>query len=244
MDREAANVVVEVFPTIKQTARINRDFMTRATMYLAANAGVRQFLDIGTGIPTAPNLRQTAQEVDPTARIAYVDNDPLVLAHARALMASTPQGRAAYLDADMRDPGAILDSPAPRDTLDLSKPVALSLLAIMHFIPNDFRPHHIVATLLGALAPGSYLVMTHAADDFAPEDAARIGGAYRQRGIDVQARTREEFARFFTGLDLVEPGITVPHRWHAGIEPPLSWDRSIPVHAAVGRKPHAAPAAS
>jgi SAM-dependent methyltransferase len=235
-DREAANAVAAVFPTVKQVARVNRDFMTRVTMYLATKAGVRQFLDIGTGIPTAPNLHQTAQEVDPATRVVYIDNDPLVLAHARALMTGTNEGRTAYIDADVRDPEAILHSPRLRETLDLTQPVALSLIAIMHFIADDYRPHDIIATLLDALAPGSYLAMTHAARDFDPDGVANAAAIYQQRGISTTARSRQEFTRFFAGLDLVEPGITVPHRWQAGIEPPPSWDASVSFHAAVGRK--------
>ena len=220
VDREAANRVAEVVPTIKYAARVNRDFMSRATMYLARQAGVRQFLDIGTGIPTPPNLHQTAQEVEPSARVVYVDNDPLVLAHARALMVGTQQGRTAYIDADVRDPAAILDSPELRDTLDTTEPVAVSLIALLHFIGDAHAPHEIVDTLLGAFPAGSYLVMSHGTGDFDPEGTAAASKVYGNGSIELRLRDREEFGRFFEGLELVEPGITVPHRWNAGVEPP------------------------
>ncbi|ABW12495.1 protein of unknown function DUF574 [Parafrankia sp. EAN1pec] len=166
-DREAAEQVIGTFPSVRALARQNRSFMTRATRYLAGEMGIRQFLDIGTGIPTSPNLHEVAQSLVPAARVVYADNDPIVLAHARALLASSPQGRTVYLDADLRDPESILDSPQLRETLDLTQPVALSLVAILHFIKGD-EPYAIVRRLLDALPAGSYLVLTHGTADLDP----------------------------------------------------------------------------
>lgn len=215
-DRAAAAEVEKVFPTARLAARTNRDFMHRATRFLA-DQGIRQFLDIGTGIPTEPNLHQVAQAVAPESRVVYVDNDPVVLAHARALLAAGD--RTAFIAADATDPQAILRAPQLRETLDLGRPVALSMLALLHFIPDDARPDDILATLLDELAPGSYLVLTHFTADFnAGEPGQRTGdrvtAAYTaSSGLGIQTRTGVQFAEFFTGLDLVEPGLTTPHRW-------------------------------
>jgi SAM-dependent methyltransferase len=216
------------------TARTNRDWMHRVVRYVAEQ-GIDQFLDIGTGIPTEPNLHQVAQGITPSARVVYVDNDPLVLAHARALLVGTPQGRTAYLDADVREPRAILDSPELHETLDLSRPVALSLVALLHFVPEG--AHEIVATLLDALAPGSYLAISHVTADFSAEMSQAVE-VYRNSGVPAVARDRVEFARFFDGLDLVDPGIGVPHRWHnPGITPPASLDGRVSLYCALARKP-------
>ena len=177
-DREAVVEVEKWFPTVRLCARTNREFMQRATMYLARERGIRQFLDIGTGIPTAPNLHQIAQAVSPDTRVVYVDNDPLVLAHARALLTSSPEGRTAYLSADAANPRAILDSPVLNDVLDLSQPVALSMIAVLHFLADDAAPHDVVSTLTAALAPGSYLVMTHLTADYDPVGIEQAVGVY------------------------------------------------------------------
>jgi hypothetical protein len=235
VDREAVAEVEKWFPTVRLCARINRDFMQRSTMYLARECGIDQYLDIGTGIPTAPNLHQIAQEVTPAARVVYADSDPLVLAHARALLTSTPDGRTAYLSADARDPRAILDSPKLREVLDLSRPVALSMIAVLHFVDDDAAPYDVVSTLTEALAPGSYLTITHLTPDFDPDGIERAVGVYRANGLSCRARGRAEFARFFDGVDLVDPGIGVPHRWRAGIEPPPSMDKRVSFYSAVAR---------
>lgn len=235
-DRVAAEGVKAVWPSVVMTARINRAFMNRATRWLAGS-GVRQFLDIGTGIPTEPNLHQIAQEVAPDARVVYVDNDPIVLAHARALMVGTPEGRTAYVEADVTRPETILDAAELAEVLDLSQPVALSVVALLHFVPDDRDPHGILATLLDRLAPGSYLVMTHISADFGSPDVATAMRIYNDSGVPVQMRSRAEVARFFEGLELVEPGLTVPHRWrNDGIEVPASMDAQVSLYAAVGRK--------
>lgn len=236
-DKDAAAKVMQALPTVPLAAQVNRKFMRRATRYLAAERGVHQFLDIGTGIPTPPNLHQVAQEVARDARVVYVDNDPLVLAHAHALMIGTAEGRLAYIEADVRDPDAILSAPQLTETLDLAKPVALSLVAVLHFVADDSDPHGIVATLRDALAPGSFLVMTHMASDWSPQ-MNKAAEVYRQKGMTCATRSRAEFARFFDGLDLVEPGICVPHRWRwIGVEPPKQMDLDASLWAGVGRKP-------
>jgi hypothetical protein len=238
-DEEAAELVLNDFPQARTVARCNRDFLGRATRYLAAEAGIRQFLDIGTGIPTSPNLHEVAQQVAAEARVVYVDNDPLVLTHARALLTSCPEGATAYLDADLRDPEKILGSAEVRDTLDLSQPVALSLIAILHFIPDAYDPYGIVGALLDALPAGSYLTLTHATADFATEQADKAAAIYQARGIPVQARVLAEVERFFTGLDLIDPGIVVAHRWrpdHAGSDSDLT-DANVSCYAGLGRKP-------
>ncbi|WP_024806022.1 SAM-dependent methyltransferase [Nocardia sp. BMG51109] len=219
-DRIQAAKVEQAFPTVKLAAWINREFMHRATTFLA-RAGIRQFLDIGTGIPTEWNLHQIAQALAPDSRVVYVDNDPLVLTHARALMNSTPEGRTSYVEADVTTPDDILTAPALLNTLDLSTPVAVSLVALLHFIPDSKHPYDIVTTLMDACPAGSYLVTSHATPDFDAETFAKITEIYQAGGMDAQFRTREEIERLFTGLQLVEPGITTPHRWHADIEVPL-----------------------
>ena len=240
-DREAAEQALAAFPHARTTARANRAFLRRAVRYLVTEAGIRQFLDIGTGIPTSPNLHEVAQGAAPECRVVYTDNDPIVLAHARALLTSTPEGRTAYLNADLREPAKILESAELRDTLDLTQPVALSLVAILHFFPDETDPFGIVRTLLDALPSGSYLVLSHGTSDFStPEVARRFLEVYRSRGIPMQARTRDEVARFFDGLDLVEPGIQTTHRWRPDLadedESSLT-DEEVAAYAAIARKP-------
>lgn len=203
-----------------------------------AEAGIGQFLDIGTGIPTEPNLHQVVQKINLAARVVYVDNDPLVLAHARALLSGTDEGRISHVNADLTEPDSILSAPALLDTLDLEVPTALGLIATAHFVPGEVI-YEAVATLLTALAPGSYLMMTHLTAEIDPEGVAGTVAAYTQSGIVMQPRGREEFERFFTGLELVEPGIVPLHRWRPMMEQPPSYDRILPLYAAVGRKPAA-----
>jgi hypothetical protein len=185
-DRELAEKVLASMPSVRTAARENRAFLGRAVRFLAAEAGIRQFLDIGTGLPTSNNVHEVAQSVEPSARVVYADNDPLVLTHARALLASSPQGRTAYVQADLRDPESILGSPRLRDVLDLSKPVALMLVGVLHFIPDEDRPAEILATLIGALPAGSYLVASHTTTEYDPEGWARIQRQYAGGGIPGQ----------------------------------------------------------
>jgi hypothetical protein len=238
VDEAAAAHVEVVFPTIRITARTNRQFMHRATRWLASEAGIRQFLDIGTGIPTSPNLHQVAQEVAPETHVVYADYDPIVLRHAEALMRSGPEGRTAYIQADVRDPQTILSAERLHRTLDLTRPVALSLNALLHFVPDENHPYEIVATLLDAIPSGSYLALSHCTPDFAPEMWEKVAEVYRQGGIPVQVRSRDEVLRFFDGLEMVEPGLSVPHRWRPdGRSVEGATDAAVSMYAAVARKP-------
>ncbi|WP_043490628.1 MULTISPECIES: SAM-dependent methyltransferase [Streptomyces] len=238
VDTRAAEQVEVVWPDVIPWTRANRAFMHRATRWLATEAGIRQFLDIGTGIPTQPNLHQVAQQAAPASRVVYADNDPIVLAHAQALMLSAPEGRTAYLHADVKNPEAILAAEELHATLDLSEPVALSLNALMHFIGDDQKPYDIVQRLLAPLAPGSYLVLSHGAIDPRPGLSDAVTNLYRASGIHVQGRTHEEITAFFDGLELIEPGVVMPHRWKPETERERAEAdaRDLWIYAGVGRK--------
>ena len=237
VDREAAEKVLDWWPGVRDAARANRAFMQRAVRLLVEEAGIRQFLDIGTGIPTEPNLHQVAQEAAPECRIVYVDKDPLVLTHAESLMRSTPEGRTTYIHADLiTDLDDILRSPQLAETIDLTKPVALSLLALLHFVTDEQGAHAIVRRLLDALPAGSALLLSHVTPDFDAPALRQVEEIYRRGGIPAQVRTREEVAGFFDGLELVEPGITVPHRWRALASESTERDKKISAWAAVGIK--------
>ena len=213
-DRDAAEAIANVFPHIRTAARENRAFMQRAVRYLAAEAGIRQFLDIGTGLPTANNVHDVAQGVAPESRIVYVDNDPLVLTHARALLTSSEGGATAYIDADVRDPEKILGDPAVRETLDWSRPVALLLVAVLHFVEDHEDPYGIVNRLVAALPPGSYLVLSHATfDPLDPETIAAMNAVNEGITPRFSPRALAEVSRFFDGLDLLEPGIVSVSDW-------------------------------
>jgi hypothetical protein len=233
-DREAAEAVIEVRPTVVRDTRANRAFLRRAVAWLSSEVGIGQFLDIGTGLPTKPNVHEIAQTAIPSARIVYVDNDPLVLSHARALLASGPQGKTAYIDADLRAPEQILDQAAR--TLDFTRPAALLLVGILHLIGDDEDPHAIIARLMEALAPGSYLVVNAPASDVHGEVAAEGARRMAEMGsTPVTRRSREQVAAFFADLDLVEPGVVQTHRWHP--EPGISTSEyEVSAWAAIGRK--------
>jgi len=238
IDRETAEKGIKLIPTGRTPARENRAFLGRAVRYLVAEAGIRQFLDIGTGLPSANNVHEVAQAEAPESRVVYVDNDPIVLAHARALLTSTPQGRSAYIDADFCKPGTILDAPALRNTLDFSKPVALMLVGILHFIPDDQDPAQAIATLVDALPPGSYVTASHGSPEFNPEGAAAWTRSWRERGVPFQLRTTDEFADLvFRGLDLVDPGLVVVSEWRpqgTDLRPPAA---EVAVIGGIARKP-------
>ena len=212
-DREAAQAAMAANPGIVADVRANRAFLARAVRYLVAEAGIRQFLDIGTGLPTADNTHEVAQAVAPESRVVYVDNDPIVLTHARALLSSTPEGATAFLDADLREPELILKSAAR--TLDLGQPVGLMLLIILHLIPDEEHPERIVARLMNALPAGSYLVLSHPARDIQPSAMAEMTRRVneRMRGTTATPRTRDQVARFFGGLEMIEPGVVQPQQW-------------------------------
>jgi O-methyltransferase involved in polyketide biosynthesis len=212
-DRIAGEATIAAYPAIRASARANRAFLARSVRYLAAEAGIRQFLDIGTGLPTASNTHEVAQSVSPDSRIVYVDNDPLVLSHARALLTSSPEGVTAYLDADLRDTDRILKLAA--GTLDFTRPVAIMLLAILHYIPDLDEAQRIVARLVDAVPPGSYLVISHAASDISPEQMAEMikrMNEHLAEGNHV-GRTRDVVAQFFADVDLVEPGVVKVTEW-------------------------------
>jgi S-adenosyl methyltransferase len=212
-DREVGDKVLAGWPAIRVGVRENRKFLARVVRYLAGEAGIRQFLDIGTGLPTADNVHEVAQAVAPSARVVYVDNDPLVLAHARALLTSSPEGRTAYIHADLRDPVSILNDPVTREVLDFSQPVALMLIAILHMIPDEEKPAEIVATLLDALPPGSYIVASHLTAEHSA-GAASAERTFKQGGMAAQWRDSDVFARLaFSGLDLVSPGVVLTSEW-------------------------------
>jgi S-adenosyl methyltransferase len=213
-DRVAGEETVAAFPGIRLSAQANRAFLRRTVRYLAGPAAVRQFLDIGTGLPAASNTHEVSQAVAPSSRVVYVDNDPLVLAHARALLTSKPEGVTAYLDADIRDPDAILEQAAA--TLDFSRPVGIVLLAILHYVPDLAEARQIVARLTAAVPPGSFLVISHAGTDLLPEDVAAFEkslNAHLEAEHRHVARPHAEVAGFFDGLRLVEPGLVRVSDW-------------------------------
>ena len=233
-DRAAAEATLKIYPELAFSMRANRAFLGRAIRYLAGEAGMRQFLDIGTGIPTAGNTHQIAQEIAPESRVVYVDYDPVVLAHARALLTSNEAGATDYIHADLRDTSAILAKAS--QLLDFSKPVAVTLLAILHAIPDFDDPHAIVATLLDAVPPGSYLVISHAASDLLGQETVNnlddVAGPLWQQQFTY--RTREQVARFFAGTDLVPPGMVRVEDWRPG--PGTSDSGKSAVWCALGRK--------
>jgi SAM-dependent methyltransferase len=235
-DRASGEAIAAVVPTIRLWAVENRRFLGRTVDHLAAEAGIDQFLDIGTGIPAADNTHEVAQRLNPQARVVYVDNDPIVLTHARALLTSPAHdGKISYIDADLRDPDSILGAPALGSTLDLSRPVALMLVAVLHFLQDEHRPYEIVRSLLDALPSGSFLVVSHATHDFMPPEQARDAYAHDP---NFRFRSRDEFARFFDGLDLVRPGIVSIAEWRAEREAtPRPSLADVAAYGAVGRVP-------
>jgi S-adenosyl methyltransferase len=237
-DRETAQQVLRAVPTLRTAARENRAFLARAVKYLVSEAGIRQFLDIGTGLPSASNVHEVAQWAAPECRVVYVDNDPIVLAHARALLTSTPAGKTAYIQADLRRPEAILADPITRETLDFTRPVALMLVGVLHFLTGADHPARIVATLLDALPSGSYLVASHATHEYAPPGQGEtIARLYTDRGVPFQFRTGDEFAEMaFGGLEMVEPGVVSVSEWRPTEElRPLP--EEVAWNAGVARKP-------
>ena len=237
-DRATAAKVLDSWGTVRTAMRENRAFLGRAVRYLAAEAGVGQFLDIGTGLPSANNVHEVAQAVNPATRVVYADNDPIVLAHARALLASGPQGATAYLEADIRDPDKILSDQVTRGTLDFTEPIALMLVAVLHFILDEDDPLRIVRTLVDALPSGSYVVASHATAEHNPEGLSGANRAYSEGGVRGALRTSEEFADLvFGGLELVDPGVVLVSEWRpeeGGLRPAAS---EVNTYGAVARKP-------
>jgi S-adenosyl methyltransferase len=233
-DRAAAEAALRIWPEMAFAMRANRAFLGRAVRYLAGQAGIRQFLDIGTGIPTAGNTHQVAQAIAPETRVVYVDYDPVVLAHARALLISNEAGATDYIHADLRDTPAILDQAAR--LLDFTRPVAVTLLAILHAIPDSDDPHAIVARLMDTVPPGSYLAISHVASDLLSrgtvDDLTDVADRMAQQQFTY--RSREQVARFFQGTDLVEPGLVRVEEWRP--DPGTTDTGMSALWGAVGRK--------
>ncbi|WP_433497438.1 SAM-dependent methyltransferase [Sphaerimonospora sp. CA-214678] len=236
VDRQVGDHIAGMFPHIADVARHDRAFLRRAVRYLAGEAGIRQFLDIGTGLPTVDNTHEIAQRVTPDARVVYVDNDPLVLVHARALLTSSPEGVTDYIDADARDPDEILRS-AER-TLDFTRPIGLMMLGVLNFVLDDDEARRIVRRLMSAVPPGSHLAVTHPTLEMGGEvNVAAMRFWNENAKPPITARTGAEIARFFDGLELLEPGLVACSRWRpepadVGGEPPL-----VPQYGALARKP-------
>jgi SAM-dependent methyltransferase len=231
-DREAAEKVLAVLPEGRDMAVQNRAFLRRAVRYLA-QAGVRQFLDIGAGLPTQGNVHEIAAEVAGDTRVVYVDNDPIVLAHARALLADGGQTR--VIQADLRDPESILANPTVRDLIDFSQPAAILLVAILHFIRDSEDPGGIVARLREVLPPGGYLAISHGTQDFDPDLALRATEFYQQATAPFVLRPRAEIEAFFGDLELVEPGLVQLPMWRPEGAPPANADR-IWIYVGIGRR--------
>jgi O-methyltransferase involved in polyketide biosynthesis len=236
-DRELAELMIQAIPNMRAMAAANRAFLSRAVRHLVGEAGVRQFLDLGTGIPTSPNVHEVAQATAPDTRVVYVDNDPIVLAHARAQLTSQDAGETAFIMADLRQPKSILDHPTLTETLDLGQPVAvLAVGVLMYFRDSDSpSPLEMVATVLEPMPSGSYLAVTHPTPDFNPEETAKAAAAAEAAGITLVPRSKAEVERFFTGLELVDPGLTPMLAWRPD-EPPAD-PGSAYYWAGVARKP-------
>jgi hypothetical protein len=220
---------------VRETVAENRRFLRRAVRYLAQEAGIDQFLDVGVGLPTQGAVHEVAHEVSPAARVAYVDYDPVVVLHGGVLL--TEPDKSVVVRGDVRDPAAILSDPAVRRHLDFGRPVAVILLAIMHFVADSGDPYGIVATIRDALPPGSYLVLAHVSVDEVPQDVVeRAVALYSQASEPLTPRTKEEIARFFDGFDLVEPGIVREHAWRPDPSADLAGKLTLG-WAGVGRKP-------
>ncbi|MGW6745011.1 SAM-dependent methyltransferase [Streptomyces sp. NPDC055025] len=248
-DQEAAERLLALLPHGRDIARANRDFLHRAVRHLAMR-GISQFLDIGVGLPVTPNVHEIAQGIIPESRVVYADNDPIVLAHAEALLTSGPRGTTDYLQADLRNPAAILDTVRDRGVIDLSQPVGLLLVAVLHFLEDSDRPEHILTDLLAALPAGSCLVLSHVTDDFSPGTMRKAEAVYQDAGKSVQIRSHTQIGAYFDGLALLSPGAApgqpalagpaglVPvHRWQQ--PDPAEWDKppaDIACYGGIGLK--------
>ena len=234
VDRQVGEQTIAVLPEIVDIARASRQFLVRAVRYLATDAGIRQFLDVGTGLPTVNNTHQVAQQVAPESRVVYVDNDPLVLVHARALLTSSPEGATDYIEADARDVDTILSGAAA--TLDFTRPVAITMLGILPFIGDDAEAKTVVTRLLAAVPTGSYLAVTHSTSEVSGE---RVIEAVRQWNqvapTPYHLRSPEQIAAFFEGLELIEPGVVPCPRWRPDPHD-IDTVRDMDEFCAVGRK--------
>ncbi|WP_371515490.1 SAM-dependent methyltransferase [Kitasatospora sp. NBC_01300] len=237
VDREVGDRILGEWPGSRTATLAARAVMHRMVRRLVEVHGVRQFLDVGTGIPTTPNLHEVVQAVDPSCRVVYVDNDPIVLAHSRALLTSTPEGRTAYVEGDLREPGRFLADPAVAATLDLDRPIALTLINIVHFL-SDEAAHPPVRKLVDALPSGSFLALTAGTADSIPDLVAIGSRRYSEAGIENHLRPRAGVERFFAGLELDDPGVVLINRWHPELdEGPVLGDDEVAAYAGLGRKP-------
>jgi hypothetical protein len=233
-DRIAAQEVIAVRPTIIRDIRANREFLGRVVRFLAGEAGIRQFLDIGTGIPSANNTHEVAQSVAPDCRIVYVDNDPIVLAHARALLTSTPEGACAYLDADLKDTGKILREAAR--TLDFSRPVAVLFIGVLHLVSDADEPLRIMGEMLDGTVAGSYLALTQPAKDVNADQVAEGARRYNEHVKTPQTRrTYAETLRFFDRMEVVPPGLVQCHRWRPATGA-VGLEENVSAYGGVARK--------
>jgi SAM-dependent methyltransferase len=231
-DREAAEKVIAAYPQTRQLARANRRFLTRA-VWFAAEHGVRQFIELGAGMPYSPNVHEVARQVRPDARVAYVDNDPVVLTHHRAMWHNDTA--VSVVGADIRYPEHVLSDPVLARVIDLGEPVAVLCVAVLHFIRDQDYPHDVIAVFRRSMAPGSYLVLSHAASDGANRGALdEIGGTYQDATLPAVPRSAAEIARFFTGLDLIEPGIVDVSQWRPDVR---ARPTKIRILGGAGRKP-------
>jgi S-adenosyl methyltransferase len=237
-DRAVADKALAAWPAGRIGLRENRKFLGRAVRYLAAEAGIRQFLDIGSGLPATNNVHEVAQRIAPSSRVAYIDNDPMVLTHAQALLTSSPEGRTAYLQADLRSPERIVACPLLREVLDFSQPIALMLIAVLHFLRDKDKPDEVIGTLLDALPPGSYLAASHMTME---HDPVAVGGwqqAYLDAGLTMNARDSDQFARMaFSGLEMVPPGVVLVSEWRPDSCAPRPTPAEVSCYGGVARKP-------
>jgi O-methyltransferase involved in polyketide biosynthesis len=236
-DRAAAAAITGDWPHLPVSMRANRAYMARQARFIAAELGVRQFLDIGAGLPTAPNLHEVVQAVAPESRVMYVDNDPIVLVHARALLGGSPRGRTAYLDADLHDPDAIVTSKQFSETFDLSRPVALSLIAVLQFLVDEDEVHRIIDRLMTPLPPGSVLAISTVTADSAPDEVTKGMAAYAARGIPEKIRDRAEVESLFRGFELIDPGVVLVNRWRPDDAARAFPDEHVHMYGGVARKP-------
>jgi hypothetical protein len=237
-DRVVADKALASWPSGRTGLRENRKFLGRVVRYLAAEAGIRQFLDIGSGLPATNNVHEVAQDAAPESRVVYVDNDPMVLTHARALLDSSPEGRTAYVQADLRSPLSIVWSPDVREVLDFREPVALMLVAVLHFLGDEDKPDEVVGTLLDALPPGSFLAASHMSMEHDPVSMRGGEQAYLDAGITMHARDADEFARLaFSGLEIVPPGVVLVSEWRPDSRAPRPTPAEVNCYGGVARKP-------
>lgn len=243
IDRERVQQAIEADPVVPQLARANRAFLQRAVRFLAGECGIAQFIDIGTGLPTQQNVHQVAQAINPDACVVYVDNDPVVSAHGRAILADN--ARTTVLQADLREPGAILSEPELLELIDFGQPVAVLAVTVLHFVPDEADPVGIMATVRHALAPGSYLALTHACGDIRPTEASKVAEVYRHTATPGTPRSREQIQTFFGDFELVSPGLVWVPQWRPAPtfaeQEAASAEEAVKIWflAGVGRKPEA-----